>query len=120
MRLYGQLAEWWPLLDDPADYAEEAGVYGDLLAEACDAPIESLLELGSGGGNSACHLKQRFRRLVLTDISEDMLAVSRTLHPECEHRIGDMRTLRLEPPDLAASHQSSPSSGSSGAPVSSA
>ena len=41
MRLYSDLAEWWPLLDDPADYAEEAGVYGDLLAEACDAPIES-------------------------------------------------------------------------------
>ena len=95
MRLYSDLAEWWPLLDDPADYAEEAGVYGDLLAEACDAPIESLLELGSGGGNSASHLKQRFRRLVLTDISEDMLAVSRALNPECEHGIGDMRTLRL-------------------------
>ena len=53
MRLYGELAEWWPLLDDPADYAEEAALYGDLLAEACDAPIGSLLELGCGGGNSA-------------------------------------------------------------------
>ena len=95
MRLYSELAAWWPLLDDPADYAEEAGVYGDLLAEACDAPIESLLELGSGGGNTASHLKQHFRRLVLTDLSEDMLAVSRALNPECEHRVGDMRTLRL-------------------------
>ncbi|MXW35523.1 MAG: class I SAM-dependent methyltransferase, partial [Chloroflexi bacterium] len=95
MRLYSELAAWWPLLDDPADYAEEAGVYGDLLAEACDAPIESLLELGSGGGNSASHLKGRFPRLVLADLSEDMLAVSRILNPECEHRLGDMRTLRL-------------------------
>ena len=95
MRLYSDLAAWWPLLDDPADYAEEAGVYGDLLAEACDAPIESLLELGSGGGNTASHLKRRFRRLVLADLSEDMLAVSRSLNPECEHRAGDMRTLRL-------------------------
>ena len=32
---------------------------------------------------------------MLTDISEDMLAVSRALNPECEHGIGDMRTLRL-------------------------
>lgn len=95
MRLYSELAAWWPLLDDPADYAEEAGVYGDLLADACDAPIESLLELGCGGGNSASHLKKRFPRLVLADISEDMLAVSRALNPECEHRAGDMRTLRL-------------------------
>ena len=31
--MYGELAAWWPLLDDPADYAEEAGVYGDLLVE---------------------------------------------------------------------------------------
>ena len=95
MRLYSELAEWWPLLDDPADYAEEAGVYGDLLADACDGPIECLLELGSGGGNTASHLKQRFRRLVLTDLSGEMLAVSRALNPECEHRVGDMRTLRL-------------------------
>ena len=95
MRLYSDLAAWWPLLDDPADYAEEAGVYGDLLVEACDAPIESLLELGSGGGNTASHLKRRFRRLVLADVAEDMLAVSRALNPECEHGIGDMRTLRL-------------------------
>ena len=95
MRLYRELAEWWPLLDDPADYAEEAGVYGDLLAAACDAPIESLLELGCGGGNSASHLKRRFRRLLLTDVSPDMLAVTRALNPECEHRLGDMRTLRL-------------------------
>ena len=46
MRLYDDLAAWWPLLDEPAGYAEEAGVYGGLLAEACDGPIESLLELG--------------------------------------------------------------------------
>jgi trans-aconitate methyltransferase len=32
---------------------------------------------------------------VLTDLSPDMLAVSRTLNPECEHRQGDMRTVRL-------------------------
>ena len=95
MRLYSELAEWWPLLDDPADYAEEAVLYGDLLQEACDTPIESMLELGCGGGNSASHLKRRFPRLLLTDVSPEMLAVSRALNPECEHRLGDMRTLRL-------------------------
>ena len=94
MRLYHR-ARGWPLLDDPADYVEEAGLYGDLPAEARDGPIESLLELGCGGGNSASHLKRRFRRLLLTDVSEEMLAVSRALNPECEHRVGDMRTLRL-------------------------
>ena len=95
MRLYSELAEWWPLVDDPADYAEEAGVYADRLQEACDGPIESLLELGCGGGNTALHLKRRFPRLVLTDLSPEMLAVSRALNPGCEHQVGDMRTLRL-------------------------
>ena len=95
-RLYDELAEWWPLVGDAAtEYAAEAGVYADLLAEACDGPIESLLELGSGGGNNALHMKRRFSRLVLTDLSSGMLAASRALNPECEHRLGDMRTLRL-------------------------
>ena len=96
MRLYDELAEWWPLVGDPAtEYAVEAGIYADLLAEACDGPIESLLELGSGGGNNALHMKRRFPRLLLTDVSQGMLAVSRALNPECEHRHGDMRTLRV-------------------------
>ena len=93
--MYDELAAWWPLLDDPADYAEEAGVYGDLLAGACDGAIESLLELGCGGGNNALHMKRRFGRLVLSDLSPGMLEVSRALNPECEHHLGDMRTLRL-------------------------
>ena len=96
MRLYDEFAEWWPLVGDPAtEYAVEAGIYADLLAEACDGPIESLLELGSGGGNNALHMKRRFPRLLLTDVSQGMLAVSRALNPECEHRHGDMRTLRV-------------------------
>ena len=96
MRFYDELAEWWPLIGDPAtEYAVEAGIYADQLAEACDGPIESLLELGSGGGNNALHMKRRFPRLLLTDVSHGMLAVSRALNPECEHRHGDMRTLRV-------------------------
>ena len=55
----------------------------------------TLLELGSGGGNNASHLKHRFE-CTLTDLSPEMLALSRTLNPECEHIEGDMRTLRLE------------------------
>ena len=31
MRLYGEFAEWWPLVGDPAtEYAVEAGIYADL------------------------------------------------------------------------------------------
>ena len=40
LRLYDELADWWPLVGDAAtEYAAEAGVYADLLAEACDGPI---------------------------------------------------------------------------------
>ena len=95
-RLYTDLSGWWPLLSHPDDYAEEAAAYADALEQTCDGPIASLLELGSGGGNNAFHLKRRFDQLVLTDISPGMLDVSRALNLDCEHHLGDMRTLRLD------------------------
>jgi SAM-dependent methyltransferase len=92
--LYGELAVWWPLLSAPADYAEEAAFYQQMLVEKCQRSAGTLLELGSGGGNNASHLKARFD-MVLVDRSPGMLAVSRALNPECEHAEGDMRTVRL-------------------------
>ncbi len=56
--------------------------------------MREVLELGSGGGHNAVHLKKDFA-LTLVDLSEEMLAVSRRLNPECAHHQGDMRTLRL-------------------------
>lgn len=93
-KLYRELAEWWPLLSAPPDYAEEAALYQQALLGACERPAATLLELGSGGGNNASHLKARFA-LTLVDRSAGMLAVSRGLNPECEHVEGDMRTVRL-------------------------
>jgi len=93
-RLYRELAAWWPLFSAPAEYAEEAAIYRRVLAEAAQPPLTSVLELGSGGGNNASHLKAHFQ-LTLVDLSPGMLAVSRELNPECEHVQGDMRTVRL-------------------------
>lgn len=95
MKLYDELASWWPLLSSPDDYREEAAFFGDRLIEACLGQARSLLELGCGGGNNASHMKHRFDEVFLTDSSDDMLAVSRKLNPECEHGVGDMRRLRL-------------------------
>ena len=95
-RLYAEFAPWWPLMSAPEDYAEDADIYAGLLDEACDGSIKTLLELGSGGGNNAVHMKERFGELVLTDISPGMIEVSRNLNPECDHRVGDMRTVRLD------------------------
>jgi SAM-dependent methyltransferase len=93
--LYDELAEWWPLLSDPSDYAEEATYYATQLKRRCGHSARTLLELGSGGGNNASHVKTAFEELVLVDAAPGMLAVSRALNPECEHRVGDMRSIRL-------------------------
>jgi SAM-dependent methyltransferase len=93
-KLYADLAEWWPLMSAPFEYEEEAAAYRHALLKACDRPAQTLLELGSGGGNNASYLKAQFD-MVLVDRSPGMLDVSRRLNPECEHVEGDMRTVRL-------------------------
>lgn len=93
-KLYGELAEWWPVLSAPEDYAEEAAFYQELLISSCSFPAHTLLELGSGGGNNASHLKKHFQ-MTLVDQSPGMLKVSQALNPECDHIQGDMRTIRL-------------------------
>jgi SAM-dependent methyltransferase len=92
--MYNELADWWHLLSDPSDYASEAAHFVSLLSEASDTPPGSVLELGSGGGNNASHMKAHFN-MTLSDVSPGMVRASRSLNPECEHVVGDMRTLRL-------------------------
>ena len=94
-RMYSEIAAWWPLLSAPADYEGEAGFYTRTLQEATDPPARTVLELGSGGGNNASFMKRHFE-MTLVDLSEEMLAVSRSLNPELEHLQGDMRSIRLD------------------------
>jgi SAM-dependent methyltransferase len=94
VKLYTDLAAWWPLLSSPADYEEEAAFYSRVLADAGESPPGTVLELGSGGGNNASHMKSHFD-MVLVDVSAGMLDVSRQLNPDLEHVQGDMRTVRL-------------------------
>lgn len=93
-RLYCDLSSWWPVLSAPEDYAEEAEFYQKTIIAACDSTPQTLLELGSGGGNNASHLKHTFT-MTLVDLSPGMLTVSGSLNPECEHIQGDMRNVRL-------------------------
>jgi trans-aconitate methyltransferase len=92
-RFYADLATWWPLISPPEDYEEEAAFAARVLASA-SIPVRDVLELGSGGGNNAVHLKASFT-MTLVDLSNEMLDVSRQLNPDCEHLEGDMRTVRL-------------------------
>jgi ubiquinone/menaquinone biosynthesis C-methylase UbiE len=93
-RLYRDLAAWWPLFSSRDDYRIETRPYRRLLTAHGDRPAKTLLELGSGGGNNASYLKRWFD-ITLVDASAGMLRGSRRLNPECEHRPGDMRSVRL-------------------------
>ena len=93
--LYCELASWWPLMSAPEEYAEEAALYLRAMMGASDRPLQTLLELGSGGGNNASHMKAHVSEMVLVDVSPGMLAVSGRLNPQCEHVESDMRTARL-------------------------
>ncbi len=91
--MYADLARWWPLLSPPAEYVEEAATIAGLLGTGV-TEVRTVLELGSGGGHNAVHLKRDFE-MTLVDLAPDMLTVSASLNPDCEHLEGDMRTLRL-------------------------
>ena len=92
--LYQDLAKWWPVLSAPEEYTEEAAIYRKAIEDHTRRPVRTVLELGSGGGSNASHLKA-FYQLTLVDLSPGMLAVSQALNPECEHLQGDMREVRL-------------------------
>jgi SAM-dependent methyltransferase len=94
VKLYDDLASWWPLLSPPSEYGEEAADLVPRLRAVLGAGRWTLLELGSGGGSLASHLKHEFT-MTLTDRSPGMLAVSRSVNTECEHLQGDMQSLRL-------------------------
>src|SRR5712672_3728392 len=94
MKLYGELAEWWPIFQSPGEYKEEAAYFARTLKESSKPAPRSVLELGSGGGNVAYHLKRHFE-MTLVDLSPGMLAVSRALNPDLEHVKGDIRKIRL-------------------------
>ncbi len=96
MRMYSDLAIWWPLMSPPSHYVEEAADLLPLLEgdDPAGQAAQTLLELGAGGGSLASHFKSRFT-LTLTDRSPNMLAISAQVNPECEHILGDMTTLDL-------------------------
>ena len=94
MKLYDELADWWPVFSHPAAYRRETSHFIRVLRKATEPAPRLVLELGSGGGNSASYLKAHFA-MTLVDMSPRMLRVSRRLNPECEHIKGDIRTVRL-------------------------
>jgi SAM-dependent methyltransferase len=93
-QLYDSLADWWPVISPPSEYAMEAALYVEMIQGAARGSVREVLELGSGGGNNASHMKHAFA-LTLVEPAEKMRELSRAFNPECEHVAGDMRTVRL-------------------------
>ncbi len=93
MKLYQELADWWPLLSAPQDYEEEAHLFQKIIAKH-KKDVQHVLELGSGGGNNASYLK-KYYNMTLSDLSSNMIRISKRLNPECDHIVGDMRALKL-------------------------
>ncbi len=95
---YGDLAPWWPLISAPDEYVEEAAFAAELLA-AAEPPTRTVLELGSGGGSNAFHLKTEFD-LTLVDLSPEMVARCRAKGLEAYER--DFLHLGFEPASFDA------------------
>lgn len=93
-KLYTELADWWPLFSNPDNYAQEAAWILEAIRRTIGSNPTNILELGSGGGNTASHLTAH-SRMTLVDPSAAMLEVSRRLNPDAEHVRGDMRTACL-------------------------
>ena len=93
-RLYKDLAPWWPYISSRDSYTDEALVHLRLMDDALGRKAESILELGSGGGQLAAHFGSD-REVVLSDLSSSMLDQSREHNTGREHVLGDMRDMRL-------------------------
>ena len=94
IRLYNELAYLWPVISPPEDYAVEALYWLRAIESKLGPGMHSLLELGVGGGHLLSHLTHRHKATAV-DISPRMLELSRGRNPGVEHRLGDMRTVRL-------------------------
>jgi hypothetical protein len=50
--LYESIADWWPVISPPSEYAEEAALYVEIIQGAArdsgSGPVREVLELGGG------------------------------------------------------------------------
>ncbi len=93
-RLYNDLAQWFPVLTPPEEYAEEARQWRDVLREKLGPGRHRILELGVGGGHNLSHLTGEFDATAV-DLSPAMLEHCRRLNPTVDCHEGDMRSVRL-------------------------
>jgi len=94
-RLYHDLSWTWHIISKPEDYKEEGRLITDKIRQYEKLKTKTLLDIGCGGGNMDWVLKNEFD-ITSFDISENMINNARSLNPEIEYHVGDMRTMRLD------------------------
>ncbi len=95
LRLYDDLAWLWPIWGNPEEYADYGNHVTHVIRERAEIPVNSLLDIGCGGGKNVFNLKRSYSVTGL-DLSPRMLELARQLNPECEFLQGDMRTFDLD------------------------
>jgi len=93
-RLYGDLAWVWPIISPPEDHIEEAELFANTIEENTKIEVNTLLNLGCGGGHDDNTLKKYFQ-ITSVDNNEAMLELARKLNQEVTYYQGDMRIIRL-------------------------
>jgi SAM-dependent methyltransferase len=91
-RLYSDLAWLWPVISPPEDYIEEALQFASIIREFSRIHARTVLHLGCGGGHIDHTLRQYFC-ITGVDLSPHMLVLARSLNPDVEYRLGDMRSI---------------------------
>jgi SAM-dependent methyltransferase len=94
-RLYTDLVWTWPIISPWEDYVEETEALVKRIKEFHSDKLQTILNLGCGGGHNDKTLKKYFQVTGL-DLSAEMLTLARKLNPECTYLNGDMRTARLD------------------------
>lgn len=93
-RLYRDLSWTWPLISPPEHYIGEAEELRRIIKEHARIEVETLLDLGCGGGHNDYTLKKYFE-VTGVDVSQAMLSRAEHLNPDVAYTAGDMRTVRL-------------------------
>lgn len=70
--MYKELAKYWPLISNSADYAYPSTFWKKTLRELLGEGRHKILELGVGGGHNLSHLVSDFDA-VAVDLSPDMI-----------------------------------------------
>lgn len=93
-RLYRDLAWLWPIISPPEDYVAESMQFVETIRRLAHRDVRTLLHLGCGGGHNDFTFKQSFQ-VAGVDVSEEMLAIARSLNPEAAYHRDDIRKVRL-------------------------